>query len=164
MQRRVRALLRDYPILKASLEAYEVQRQIVLESVGVSPIIVTHKDRPPSNPTAKKAERLGELENRYLFTLQACQAIELALKGMDKETRKIVRLRYFEGMRINEIARRLHYGRQTIYRRLLRGEGIVYAVAQNFPEMAKALRDHHPGTERAEIYPDGPAETTVGKL
>ncbi len=145
--KRIRDLLRQYPVLKASLEAYEAQRQTILEATGVSPIVVAHKDKAPSNPTARKAERLEELENRYRFTLQACQAIELALDGMDRETRKIIKLRYFEGMRVNEIARKLHYGRQTIERRLRRGEGIVYVMAQNFPEVARVLQADPPDSD-----------------
>lgn len=150
--KRIRDLLREYPVLKASLEAYEAQRQTILEATGVSPIVVAHKDKAPSNPTARKAEHLEELENRYRFTLQACQAIELALKGMDKETRKIVRLRYFEGERISDIARRFHYSRETIERRLRRGEGIVYVMAQNFPEVARALQADFPDSDD-EPYP-----------
>lgn len=137
--KRIRDLLRNYPVLKASLKAYHLQRQALIQQTKTSPIVVAHKDKAPSNPTAQKAERLEELENRYRFTLQACQAIELALKGMDKETRKIIKLRYFEGFRVNEIARKLHYGRQTVERRLRRGEGIVYVMAQNFPEVARML-------------------------
>ncbi|HHY35957.1 MAG TPA: hypothetical protein GX510_10100 [Firmicutes bacterium] len=139
--RSVRDLLRNYPVLKASIKAYHLQRQALLEQTRTSPIVVVHKDKAPSNPTARKAEHLEELEERYRYALAACRAIDLALDGMDRETRKIVKLRYFEGMRVNEIARKLHYGRQTIERRLRRGEGIVYVMALNFPEVAQTLQD-----------------------
>lgn len=114
--------LRAYPTLKANIKRYEADiKDISHEDMGKSADIVIFRSKtgkaPERDLEALRAEKIFNLTERLNRDSKEVKEIEIALDYVkDHEYYKIIPMIYFEGMKQEELEKKLHCERTTLWR------------------------------------------------
>lgn len=109
-------ILRQYPLLKRELAAFEEERQAILEAFPSVPWEKPLQEKSLSDPTTRQLFKLLRLEERWHSTRFYVQAVEDLLTYLDEEKRKLVDLYYFDGLPAWRVAQKLGVDESTLYR------------------------------------------------
>jgi RNA polymerase sigma factor (sigma-70 family) len=99
-----------------------------------------------------RADEILELESRAIEWERARRALVRALDSLTEEDRVVVRLRFWEGLSIADIARTLNVPQKPLYRRLERALVVLRQKLESDgigAELARALTADGPGPESA---------------
>lgn len=114
----VRAICRAYSLLKVRLKAHELRRKTILQSGGTSIMTVEGRRAGPGDPTAAKVQALEHLERNYFQSLKITWAIEECLKAMGKESEKVFKLYFENGLTVREVAQKMRLTKSSVHRRI----------------------------------------------
>lgn len=118
--------LQQYRSIKREIAHLEEEKQRVLDRL-LSPAAPDGMPHARGNQDSigqaiARRDRYQRLIDRKLDELIALrEEIERAIEGLPSQDRELIRLRYIEGLRWEEIAVKLHYG----YRQILRRHGSI---------------------------------------
>lgn len=85
---------------------------------GPRPVMVSDETAPDAVAVVAEADDLVERHDRERSARKAVSCIDKAMAGMDPEDRLILQMRFCGGLKVPEIARRLHKDQKWVYKRL----------------------------------------------
>ena len=105
----------------AELEAIYVQ----LPNRGPRPIVVSGEVPPDAAAVDADAEDRAGLADRACSARKATTEIDRFIESMDAEDRLILQMRFWDDLKVPDIARRLHLDQKKMYKRLDRLFGVM---------------------------------------
>lgn len=107
----IRQTLKEYPILQAKLKVIETELDFLetdLSVGGISYDTIGGGSGKISDMTANEAIQYGEkrtiLENEKKQCEQICNLIDLSLKGLTAQERKVIKMYYFQEKKWEDVA------------------------------------------------------------
>src|SRR5688572_11836689 len=92
---------------------------------GPRPIVVSGEILPDAVAVDAEADDRVETADRQRSARQAATAIDCLLESMDAEDRLILQMRFWDALKVPDIARRLHIEQKRVYKRLDRLFGVM---------------------------------------
>lgn len=109
-------VLRRYPLMKRELAALEEEKRAIAEAVPVATWREEVRVKAIGDRTATQAFKLLRLEEAWHKTRFYVQAVEDLLAYLDEDWRRLVELRFFEGLSPWQVAQKLNTCESNVYR------------------------------------------------
>lgn len=109
-------ILRQYPLMKRELERLEEERQAIAENVPVATWQEAVRVKAIGDRTAAQAFKLLRLKEMWSRTRFYVQAVEDLLSYLEEEKRKLVELRFFDGLPPWRVTQELHIAESTFFK------------------------------------------------
>lgn len=109
-------VLRQYPLLKAELAELEREKQAIAEAVPIAAWQEPVRVKAIGDRTATQAFKLLRLEEAWRQVRFYVRAVEDLLSYLDEDRRKLVELRFFEGLSPWQVAQKLNACESNVYR------------------------------------------------
>ena len=111
---------------QAELEAIYVR----LPHRGPRPVVVSGEISPDAMAIDAEAFDRVETADRQRSARKAATAIDGLLESMDPEDRLILKMRFWDALKVPDIARRLHVEQKKVYKRLDRLFGVMRSALE----------------------------------
>ena len=111
----------------AELEAIYIR----LPHRGARPIMVSGDVSPDLARVDADADERVEMADRERSARTAARAIDGLMRSMDAEDRLILQMRFWDALKVPDIARRLHLDQKKVYKRLDRLFGVMRSVLES---------------------------------
>jgi RNA polymerase sigma factor (sigma-70 family) len=110
----------------AELEAIYIR----LPHRGARPVMVSGDVSPEVARVDADADERVEMADRERSARNAARAIDGLMKSLDAEDRLILQMRFWDALKVPDIARRLHLDQKKVYKRLDRLFGVMRSALE----------------------------------
>ena len=97
---------------------------------GPRPVVISGEVSPDAAAVDAEADDRVETADRQRSARKAARAIDGLLESMDAEDRLILQMRFWDALKVPDIARRLHVEQKKVYKRLDRLFGVMRSALE----------------------------------
>ncbi len=116
--KQVKAMMRDYSMIKIALARYERERRTLIAKGGGSLVQIPGKGHSPVDSVLNKVSALEALDARYAEVLRFVECVDDVVRCLPRATANAFRAYFFEGRSMRDAAAKVGVATSTLARRI----------------------------------------------